>query len=223
MLWSAYNAKHLLPEIDSASQAIFDQGHEVGALAKKLFPNGIEIACDPDDFERAILLTKEEFPLRRPIFEATFSANGGYARADILNPVGQDEWDIIEVKSTTRSKDVHLPDLAFQKWVFTAAGIKIRRCILCHIKNEFVRQGEVDPKTFFKLRSVTAAVAKVSARLGDQVHEMEKTICLTFTRGIGHKTKSLGGGRFFSGIPHPHLLGDCCPAPFTGVSNLSTA
>lgn len=93
LLWSAYNAKNLFPEIDPASQAIFDQGHEVGSVAKKLFPNGIEIDCDPSEFQRAIELTRAALPKRRPIFEATLSANGGYARADILHPAGKDEWD----------------------------------------------------------------------------------------------------------------------------------
>jgi hypothetical protein len=36
LLWSAYNAKHLFPEVDAALQAVFDQGHEVGALAKRM-------------------------------------------------------------------------------------------------------------------------------------------------------------------------------------------
>jgi len=104
LLWSAYNAKHLFPEVDAALQAVFDQGHEVGDFAKRMFPNGIEIDTDHGDFEGAIQLTQKSLPLRRPIFEATISANGGYARADILNPVGRNEWDIIEVKSTTSVK-----------------------------------------------------------------------------------------------------------------------
>ena len=32
LLWYAYNAKDQIPEPDAAQQAIFDQGHEVGAL-----------------------------------------------------------------------------------------------------------------------------------------------------------------------------------------------
>jgi len=176
LLWSAYNAKHLFPEVDAALQAVFDQGHEVGALAKRMFPNGIEIDTAPTDFEGAIELTKKQLPSRRPIFEATFSANGGFARADILNPVGKDEWDIIEVKNSTGLKDVHIPDLAFQAWVFAAAGIKIRRCILCHINNQFVRDGEIDPRGLFTLRDVTAEVAAFSRDLEDQVSQMGKTI-----------------------------------------------
>ena len=38
LLWDAYNAKDQIPEPEAAQQAIFDQGHEVGALAKSLYP-----------------------------------------------------------------------------------------------------------------------------------------------------------------------------------------
>jgi hypothetical protein len=178
LLWSAYNAKHLFPDVDDALQAVFYQGHEVGAFAKQMFPSGIEIDTDPADFEGAIQLTQKTLPSRRPIFEATFSANGGYARADILNPVGKDEWDLIEVKSTTSLKDVHISDLAFQAWVFTGAGIKIQRCFLCHINNEFIRQGEIDPNQFFTLRDVTAEVAGISRDIEEQASQMGKTIRL---------------------------------------------
>jgi len=33
------------------------------------------------------------------LYEAAFAFNGGYARADILNPVAGDLWDLIEVKA----------------------------------------------------------------------------------------------------------------------------
>ena len=176
LIWCDYNAKHLFPEVDDGLQAVFDQGHDVGSLAKMMFPSGVEIDTDPKDFEGAIQLTKIHLPSRRPIFEATLSANGGYARADILNPVGKDEWDLIEVKSTTSRKDVHIPDLAFQTWVFTEAGIKIRQCFLCHINNQFVRHGEINPKEFFTLRDVTAEVGQMSGEIEERISEMGKII-----------------------------------------------
>ena len=176
LIWSAYNAKHLFPAVDDALQAVFDQGHEIGALAKKMFPDGVEIDTEPSDFEGAIQLTQKSLLARRPIFEATLSANGGYARVDILNPVGKNEWNLIEVKSTTSLKDAHIPDVAFQVWVFTAAGLKIRRCFLCHINNQFVRHGEIDPKEFFTLRDVTAEVSAYSSEIEDKIGDMGKII-----------------------------------------------
>jgi len=176
LLWNAYHAKHLFPKVDDATQAVFDQANAVEALAKRMFPNGIEIATDPSDFERAIRLTQEALPLRRPIFEASFAANGGYARADILNPVGQDEWDIVEVKSTTRVKDVHLSDLAFQVWVYAAAGLKIRRCFICCVNNDYVKEGEIDAERFFDHHDVSAEVREILGFITAQVRTMETVI-----------------------------------------------
>jgi len=89
------------------------------------------------------------------LFEPGFVYNGGFARADILNPVGKDAWDIIEVKSSTEVKDVNLLDLAFQAFVYSGAGLRIRRCYLMHVDRDYVRRGAVDPKKFFKLADVT--------------------------------------------------------------------
>ncbi len=51
LLWHRYNAKELLEQPGTLAQAIFDHGHEVGALAKRLFPAGIEIAPGVSDFD----------------------------------------------------------------------------------------------------------------------------------------------------------------------------
>ena len=159
LLWYAYNAKEQIPEPDASTQAIFDQGHDVGALAKKMFPDGVEVGAGVLDLDETIRLTKSAFKLRKPLFEAAFSANGGYCRTDILRPAPQNAWDIIEVKSTTSVKEVHLEDLGFQKWVLASAGLKIRNCYLMHINSDFVRQGKIDPKKFFTLADVTDQAA----------------------------------------------------------------
>jgi hypothetical protein len=118
LLWHAYNAKDLIPEPDAAQQAIFDQGHEVAALAKSLYPGGIKVSAGATDFEAVLRQSLEAAKARKPLFEAGFVYNGGFARVDILNPVGKDAWDIIEVKSSTEVKDVNLLDVAFQSFVY---------------------------------------------------------------------------------------------------------
>jgi len=140
LIWHAYNAKHLIPRPDAQQQAIFDQGHEVGALARQLFPGGIEIAGSSDDSDAILAESNHALGQHRPLYEAAFTFDGGYARADTLNPAGTDRWDLIEVKSTTSVKDVHLHDLAFQSFqsfVLTGGGLRIRRCLLAHINPNF--------------------------------------------------------------------------------------
>ncbi len=58
LLWSIYNARHLFPKVNDATQSIFDQANAVGAFAKRMFPTGIEIDTPPGDFDGAIQLTQ---------------------------------------------------------------------------------------------------------------------------------------------------------------------
>src|SRR6266404_1981779 len=171
LLWYAYNAKDQIPEADAAAQAIFDQGHEVGALAKLLYPGGIEVSADATDFDQVLQNSLAALNARKPLFEAGFVYNGGFARADILNPVG-DAWDIIEVKSATEVKDVNLLDLAFQVFVYSGAGLNIRRCFVMCIDRDYVRRGPVDPKKLFKVVNVTKDVSPLSRELEPQLEDM---------------------------------------------------
>ncbi|HEV7924106.1 MAG TPA: DUF2779 domain-containing protein [Verrucomicrobiae bacterium] len=176
LLWYAYNAKDQIPEPDAAQQAIFDQGHEVDALAKSLYPGGLEVSADVTDFEQVLQKSLEAAKARKPLFEAGFVYNGGFARVDILNPVANDAWDIIEVKSATEVKDVNLIDLAFQAFIYNGAGLKIRRCCVMHVDRDYVRHGPVEPKKFFKVVDVTKEVSGLSREIGPQLEDMFSAI-----------------------------------------------
>jgi len=176
LLWTYYNAKELIPETEASTQAIFDQGHDVGSLAKQMFPDGIEVGAEVRDLNETIRLTKTALKLRQPLFESAFSAEGGYCRTDILRPAPKDAWDLIEVKSTTGVKDVHLEDLAFQYWVLVKAGLKIRKCYLMHINSDFVRKGEIDPKKYFTLEDLTEQVVTEAKLVQDKLGEMVEVI-----------------------------------------------
>ena len=172
LLWHAYNAKNLIPEPDDRVQAIFDQGHEVGDIAKKLFPDGIEVGQGIDDLDEVLRLTQQAIKARKPMFEAAFSYQGGFAKADILDPVGGNAWDVVEVKSSTAVKDVYILDLAFQTFIYAAAGLKIRRCFLLLINPDFVRHGEIDPAKIFVRHDVTDQVSAASRQIETRLDGM---------------------------------------------------
>lgn len=172
LLWITFNAKDRLPGVDEATQHRFDQGHVIGALAKSWFPDGIDVP--EDDFKANIEQTKEALKSGKPVFEAGIMVNNIYSRADILNPVG-DQYDIIEVKSSTKIKDVYIEDVAFQRFVYQKAGLRIRKCFVMNINNNYVRSGEIDPKQLLKLEDVTAEVEAVKG-IEERIEEMFKVI-----------------------------------------------
>ena len=177
LLWFRYNAKDQIPAPDEAQQAVFDQGTEVGELAQQLIPGGIVVAPGIVNPSEVIAETQKAVQSRRPLYEAAFSYHGGYARTDILVPVAGNSWDLVEVKSTTQLKeDVHLPDIAFQTFVLTGAGIKLRKCFLAHINSNFIRQGPIDPQKFFKLEDVTTPASVLSRDIEDQIDAMQRVI-----------------------------------------------
>ena len=175
LLWYHFNQPDAFPPVDTATQALFDQGSQVGAVAKTLFPKGIEVGAgviqktDVDELSRAAL------PKRRPMFEAGFISGCAYARADVLVPVGRKEWDVVEVKSTTKAKDVHISDLALQRHVYENAGLPVRRCFVMHLNNEYVRQGEIDAR---KLLTQTEVTNEVDEAVGDVEGALKKMVAV---------------------------------------------
>src|ERR1039458_8595432 len=90
LIWFRYNAKEQIPAPDEVTQAIFDQGTEVGELARQLFPGGIVVAPGIIDPDEVVAQTQKAIQKRRALYEAAFLFNGGYARADILVPASGD-------------------------------------------------------------------------------------------------------------------------------------
>ncbi len=176
LLWISFNRPELIPQPDAVTQNRFDQGNLVGELAKSLFPEGIDIPTD--DFIKNIHMTKELIKLRKPLFEAAVMVGQRYSRADILSPAGEDEWDLIEVKSSTEVKDVNLHDVSFQKLCWEDSGVKIRKCFLAYINNKYIKNGEVNPHELFILEDISERVEEVGKDIWDRIDEMFEIVIM---------------------------------------------
>ncbi len=164
-LWCEIRAPEQVPAPDEARRAIIEQGLEVGALARRLYPHGVDVSRS-GSIEDMIQHTRDLLAHRRVIFEGVFSAAGGHARADILVPEGEG-WTLIEVKSVTRPDEVHLHDIAFQWHVLRAAGVPLQRACLAHVNSDYVRQGPVDPAALFTIVDLTHEVEPLAADIPD--------------------------------------------------------
>jgi len=167
LLWIVSNEPERIPEPDAATQHIFDQGHLVGELAKKLFPEGIDIPSD--NFMGNIAATRELLNERKPLFEAGILAGRIYSRVDILRPVNAGQWDIIEVKSSTSVKKVNIHDVAFQRHCCESQDLPINHCYLAYINNRYTRGGEINPQELFRINDITDLVEEVSHGIHDRI------------------------------------------------------
>jgi len=168
-LWVIVNAKETIPEAEDSDKIRFAEGDEVGRLATTLF-SGIDLS--ELSFKDNIEKTKKSLKLKKPIFEAGILVDDLFSRADILRPV-KDKWDIIEVKSGTKVKPENIHDLSFQKFVYEKAGLKIRKCFLMHLNNEYVRKGKLDVKKLFVQDDVTSEVEDAIIGIEDRIELMK--------------------------------------------------
>jgi len=175
LLWYEYNRKAEVPQAGAMMQNVFDEGRKVGSLAHELFPGGIIVERDRSPqttSDRSLLALKE----RKPLFEAGFVYKNAYALADVLVPVEDDQWDLVEVKSSTSVKDDHLSDAAFQKYTYSGAGVKIRNCYIMYINKEYVKQGEIEPEKLFIRQDVTAEANERIKDIETEIESLQKVI-----------------------------------------------
>jgi len=171
LLWYEYNDKAAFPPVGPAQQAIFDTGTKVGEVAQQLFPGGIKL--EREQFpEKQHAKSLEALKLNKPLFEAGFIFERIYALADVLVPVKDGFWDLYEVKSSTEAKDVYYNDIAFQKYTYENAGVKIRKCFLMHINNQYVRHGDIEPDKLFVTEDITDVVEKLQKKTADRIKDI---------------------------------------------------
>ena len=165
---------------DAATQAMFDMGTEVGELARSRFPGGVLVTAGHRQTEAALAQTAALVQdLTVPaIYEGAFLHGGVLIRADILERVltegGQScGWRLIEVKSSTKVKDVHLEDLAVQSQVILGAGLTLVSSCLMYINTGYVyRNGAIDLTELFAIQDLSEAVAQRRAEVPKRLAEM---------------------------------------------------
>lgn len=160
-LWLEIHKKELRDD-SAATQASFDVGYQVGDIARQLYdPKGQGELLDPhaEGFAAAFARTAGLLRSAQPIFEASFSAGGALALADVMLPLrkgGKLTWRMIEVKSATSVKDYHRDDAAIQAFVAKAAGVPLASISLAHIDSSWVYQGNDDYQGLLVENDLTA-------------------------------------------------------------------
>ena len=157
LLWIAFHESERMLKPDKIAKYRFKVGNEIGRMATSLYPEGIDLSSIIKNVKNAEK-TQEKLVNNQPIFEAGFLCDDLYVRVDILLPSKNGSWDIIEVKSSSSVKDIHIDDVSFQKYVCEKAGIKINKSFLMHLNKEYVRKGARDTKKLLVKKDITKEV-----------------------------------------------------------------
>ena len=144
-LWLQEHRPDLAPPIDAETQALFDTGHAVGAIARQTYDHGAGAMIEYDAGLAAAMAETERLlrdPSVTPVFEATFQRAGLLVRTDVLERSGQSSPRVIEVKASTKVKDEHVTDCAIQAWVLEPTRVRPTSMALAHVDNRFVYRGD---------------------------------------------------------------------------------
>lgn len=139
--------------ITSAVESRFENGVEVGELARGIFGNFTNAVVLKEDgtqnLTEMVKLTELLLSNNTPVVtEASFSFEDCFCSVDILKNVFFNEYELYEVKSTTykpgdekdlqKKIETYLPDIAYQKWVLTKLGYIISSANLICINADYV-------------------------------------------------------------------------------------
>jgi predicted RecB family nuclease len=170
-LYLLVHSPELAAQPDAAAEAIIEQGHEVGMLARTLFPGGVEVACsrglvDAIRATRALVANPEV----QAIFEGVFEHQNVLVKVDILHRRRDGRWRLIEVKSTSDLKDQHIEDVAIQYRVVSRSGVDVASACLAHVNRNYVYQGgDIDVWRFFRIKNLTRGVQRLQPKLTFQL------------------------------------------------------
>jgi hypothetical protein len=171
-LWLHKHNPELKDAVDETQQTRFDSGHEVGALAQRLFPGGVEVPYEGLSHAEQVSMTRTLVAAgAETIYEATFQHDGVFVKVDILHrgPAG---WEILEVKGSAEVKEVHYRDAALQLHVVAGAGLPVAKVAIVHIDNTYVRCGDLEVQKVFAVEDVTKEVREMQANVAAEIAEL---------------------------------------------------
>ena len=172
-LWLYRNKKELQDEVEPDVQARFDQGNEVGVLARQIIPGGVLIELNYLNPEIALADTKKAIDAgATTLYEAAFLHDGVLVRVDVMAK-GEHGWSIYEIKGTTKVEPHHLYDAAIQRYVVDGSGINILETYVVHLNSEYVRKGELDLKSLFMRVEVTEEVGEIIKEIPSHIEDMK--------------------------------------------------
>jgi len=161
-------------ESESVSQKLrMKSGTEVGALARKLFPNGIAIlrqerSVSFNSLKQTTQKIEEGFNI---MYEAAFQFEDVYAATDILTSI-DGKYKCYEVKSSTEIKEVHIIDAALQYYIISNSGVLLDDIFIVYINNQYVINGELDVNQLFNIKSVLEEVLKLQDFIKRKIAEL---------------------------------------------------
>ena len=146
--WLEMNSPNLASN-NEIEQLILERGTAFGDAVRSIFVDGVLI--DAKDSYKALAQTEDLInsfvagAKRVPIFEAAFTYKGIIVRVDVLKPLSDGTWELIEVKSGSL-KSHHVRDAAIQAHVISMSrsGVTLSKISIGVPESTYVYTGTAD-------------------------------------------------------------------------------
>lgn len=164
--WKIHEPLALELQPDKVLQDRFDQGKQVGELARTHFEGGVLVDLPYNAVAERVALTRKLLDDGAPaIFEASFFAGNTFVAVDVLARA-DGGFRLIEVKQTSSQKEEHLPDVAVQLHVLNQSGIRVTGADVMHLNKECHFP---DLSNLFERTDVTALVEPLLGKVGWEI------------------------------------------------------
>jgi hypothetical protein len=178
--WTVHEPMAPELELEDVVQASMDRGTRITEIARTYVPGGVLIDLPYNAYDERVNRTQQALGEGAPaIYEASFRADGVFVAVDILTRQG-DGFRLTEVKSTTRVKDAHIPDVTVQAHVLRRSRLRVvgtevmhlnRACAYPDLSNLFVRADVTDAAKALE-QNVPTWIAEQTAMLGGPLPEV---------------------------------------------------
>jgi hypothetical protein len=137
-------------------------GHEVEKVGLTLFPDVVDasdggrLKLDAQVRNTERLMKQGKTAILQAAFRSKTDDGLRFCIADIWLPAKN---TVIEIKSSTKLKDIHVYDCGFQYSVITDAGYQIKNFSIALVNGKYSRTGgEIDPWEYFSIKNITRRV-----------------------------------------------------------------
>ncbi|MDR2767276.1 MAG: DUF2779 domain-containing protein, partial [Treponema sp.] len=171
ILWMHLHKSELRDD-SALNEAVLETGNAVGDLAMAYFGDFTEVAYNAD---KSLMIRETKDLLARGvpvIAEGSFSFEGNFCSVDIIRSV-KGGVEVTEVKSSTALKPVYLDDMAFQYYVLSGCGLKVKKISLMHINSGYERKGDLDIKKLFTLVDCTRDVCFMQKNIAGKIEALK--------------------------------------------------
>jgi hypothetical protein len=200
---------------DEASELVMERGSQFGRAVQDCFPGGIEItAKEPTEAITETQGRLAEFAQGKthvPLFEAAFGVDDVLVRVDVLEPLSDGSWGLIEVKSSVlkegdEPKPHYVRDAATQAWVLRHAGLNLSRVELAQPDGDFRLPADGNLDGILKRIDITADAALLTSELADSIKAAAQVLDCA-----GQPTRQIGG---HCTSPHPCAFTRYCSGAY---------